>query len=42
MHEALFKSGWKEEKLMQEHRKALASVHRGKGKAIIVLGVCRT
>ena len=37
MHEALFESGWKEERLMQEHRKVLASAHRGKGKAIIAL-----
>ena len=37
MHEAVFETGWKEEKLMEEHRKGLASVHKGKGREIIAL-----
>ena len=37
MHEAVFETGWSEEKLMEQHRRGLSSVHRGKGREIIAL-----
>ena len=37
MHEAVFEAGWKHQELMEEHRKNVAAVHRGKGREIIAL-----
>lgn len=37
MHEAVFEAGWEYEKLMEQHRKVLSSVHRGKGREVIAL-----
>ncbi len=35
MHEAVFEAGWKHKELMEQHRRVLSSVHRGKGREII-------
>ena len=35
MHEAVFEAGWKYQELMKQHRRVLASAHRGKGREII-------
>ena len=37
MHEAVFEAGWKQEKLMEQHRRVISSIHQGKGREIIAL-----
>lgn len=37
MHEAVFEAGWKQEKLMEQHRRVISPIHQGKGREIIAL-----
>jgi hypothetical protein len=37
MHEAVFEAGWKQEELMEQHRKVISPIHQGKGREIIAL-----
>lgn len=37
MHEAVFEAGWKHQELMEQQRKIVSKIHRGKGREIIAL-----
>lgn len=37
MHEAVFEAGWKQEELMEQHRRVISPMHQGKGREIIAL-----
>ena len=37
MHEAVFEAGWKYEELMEQQRKVVSKMHRGKGREVIAL-----
>ncbi len=37
MHEAVFEAGWKQEELMEQHRRVISPLHQGKGREIIAL-----
>lgn len=37
MHEAIFEAGWKYQELMEQHRRVVSPIHRGKGREVIAL-----